>query len=292
MVTGALGCIGAWVVRQLAADGDRVVGFDLGGSTHRLDLLVPDRERVTLVAGDVTDPAAVAATLDDHRVTRVIHLAALQIPGCRADPALGMRVNVLGTTTVLEAVRARRDRIPGVVYASSFAVYGPDDVPGRDEPHPRTVYGVTKVANEALARVYWEEYGVPSAALRPYVVYGAGRDQGLTSSPTLAIAAALRGERFTIGFGGRSQFHYARDVAAAFVALAREPAEGASVFDLPGPVLTMPEVIASIAAAVPGAALDYDEAVQLPFPEAATRMLEAPVTPFDDAVRETVELLR
>jgi nucleoside-diphosphate-sugar epimerase len=292
MVTGALGCIGAWVVRQLVADGDRVVGFDLDSSTHRLDLLVPERDAVTLVAGDVTDATAVAAALDEHGVTRVVHLAALQIPTCRADPPLGLRVNVIGTTNVFEAVRARVDRIPGVVFASSFAVYGPDDVPGRDDPHPRTVYGVTKLANEALARVYWEEHGVASAALRPYVVYGAGRDQGLTSSPTLAIAAALRGEAYTIGFGGRSQFHYARDVAAAFVALAREHADGASVFDLPGPVLTMPEVISAIAAAVPGAALDFDATVRLPFPEAAVRMLDVPVTPFDEAVRETVELLR
>ena len=66
-----------------------------------------------------------SATLDEHEITRVVHLAALQVPFVRANPPLGMRVNVAGTVNVFEAVAKRLDRIPGVAYASSAAVYTP-----------------------------------------------------------------------------------------------------------------------------------------------------------------------
>ena len=55
------------------------------------------------------------------------------------------------------------------------------------EVAPRTLYGVYKLANEGTARVYWQEDGVASVGLRPFSVYGPGRDQGLTAGPTLAM---------------------------------------------------------------------------------------------------------
>ena len=162
--------------------------------------------------GDITDLEALRRTLDEHRVTRVVHLAALQVPFCRADPVLGARVNVVGTVNVFEAVKERLDRIPGVAYASSAAIYGqgdPSPAPESGGTAPATFYGVTKQANEGTARLYWAENAVPSVGIRPYVVYGPGRDQGMTSGPTLAMAAAARGESFAIGYGGSAQYDYA-----------------------------------------------------------------------------------
>ena len=129
LVTGALGCVGAWAVKAALDDGDEPVGYDLGQATHRLELVLSPEElkRVTLVQGDITDLEALGRALDEHAITRVIHLAALQVPLCRADPVLGARVNVVGTVNVFEAVKQRLDRIPGVAYASSAAVYGPAD---------------------------------------------------------------------------------------------------------------------------------------------------------------------
>jgi len=292
LVTGVLGCIGAWVARQLLSEGAAVVGFDLGGSTHRLDLVVEAaaRDRLVLVEGDVTDPDAVGAALDAHGVTHVIHLAALQIPACRANPVLGARVNVAGTANVFEAVKARRQRIRGVVYASSVAVYGPDDRGAEDEEtRPRTLYGVYKRTTEQLARVYWDEDELPTAALRPYTVFGLGRDQGLTSEPTLAMAAAAQGESFRIGYGGRAQFDYAPDVARAFIDLARTLERGAVVHNMPGPSLTMGDVVSAIVRAAPDRpeAISFDD-VQLPFPQALESSYELALTPFDEAVAETV----
>ena len=205
LVTGVLGCLGAWVARAVLADGDDVVGYDLGENTARLDLVLgEDAARVTLVCGDITDLEALERVLDEHEITRVVHLAALQVPFVRANPPLGMRVNVAGTVNVFEAVSKRLDRIPGVAYASSTAVYNaadPSPAPEAGGTAPSTLYGVSKLADEGMARVYAADNGLPSIGLRPYVVYGPGRDQGMTSGPTMAMLAAARGEPYAIGYG-------------------------------------------------------------------------------------------
>ena len=129
LVTGALGCLGAWTLKALVDLGEEPVGFDLGSDEARLRLVLSEEERakVTLVAGDVTDGCAVGAALDEHGITHVVHLAALQVPFCRADPERGARVNVHGTVVVLEAIKARLGRIRGLAYASSTAVYNVSD---------------------------------------------------------------------------------------------------------------------------------------------------------------------
>ena len=298
LVTGVLGCIGAWAAKTLVGEGARVVGYDLGDATHRLELvLAPDEAaRVTLVRGDVTDLDALGAALDEHEVTHVIHLAALQVPFARADPPLGARVNVLGTVNVFEAVKHRRERIRGLAYASSAAVFGGDDgasVREADPGRPGTHYGVHKQANEGAARVYWADERVASVGLRPYVVYGPGRDQGLTAGPTLAMEAAARGEGYRIGFGGRAQYHYAPDVARAFVDAARAAAEGAAVAHLGGPPVAMDEVVRAIEAAAPEAAgrITFDD-VPLPFPEEFVAERPLALTSLADGVSATIEHFR
>lgn len=304
LVTGALGCIGAWTVRALLDEGVPVVAFDLGENRSRLELVLAPGEldRVAFVQGDVTDLAALERALDEHEIGRVVHLAALQVPFCRADPALGARVNVVGTVNVFEAVKRRAGRIPLVAYASSTAVYGPDDpspAPEGGGRRPATHYGVYKTANEGTARVYRADDSLPSIGIRPYVVYGPGRDQGMTAGPTLAMAAAARGEAFEIGYGGHAQYDYARDVGAAFAAASRATYDGAGVFNFPGTRAHMGEVVAAIEAAAPEAAglVTFVDA-QLPFPaELESGGLEAAVgplrlTPLAEGVRETVERFR
>jgi UDP-glucuronate 4-epimerase len=297
LVTGALGCIGAWTLRTLVREGVPAVGFDIGTDTRRLELVMEPDElaRVELVRGDVTDLAAVEGALDERRITHVIHLAAMLVPMAAADPPRGALVNVVGTVNVFEA--AKRRSLRGLAYASSAAVYGgaggtlPEDAP----PAPTTHYGVHKLANEGTARVYWADEGVPSVGLRPYVVYGPGRDQGLTAGPTLAIEAAARGEPYRIAFGGRVQMHFAPDAARAFVGAARRSEEGgALVANLGGPAVHVAEIVEAIEAAAPEAAgtIAFDE-TPLPFPEAFEgKAHPAPVTPLRDAVRETVEHFR
>jgi UDP-glucuronate 4-epimerase len=307
LVTGVLGCLGAWTARTLLRDGAEVVGFDLGTDPFRLREVMTEDElaQVTLVQGDLIRKEELDRALDEHGVTSVIHLAALQIPFCRADPIRGALVNVVGTVNVLEAVKERRERIAGpLVYASSAAYFGAADAArvARDEDadgRPSTHYGVYKQANEGNARIYWQDEGVPSIGLRPYNVYGPARDQGVTAEPTHAMRAAARGEGYHIPYGGNLTFHYTADVARAFVLASRASFGGASVFNLPGAVAHMSELVAAIEAAAPDAAgrITFDD-TPLPLPpELAVGGLAdvvgpVPVTPLAQAVAETVEHFR
>jgi nucleoside-diphosphate-sugar epimerase len=298
LVTGALGCIGAWTCAALAAEGVYVVGYDLGERRHRLQLAT-DAE-IPVVRGDITDREALERALDEHRITHVVHLAALLLPMIKADPPHGTAVNVGGTVNVLNAAKTRGIR---VAWASSAAVYSlVDDTGGpvrNDAPgHPVTFYGVHKQSCEGLARIFWDEEGVPSIGIRPYIVYGPGRDAGLTASPSLAMAAAARGEDYRIAFGGRTQLQFAPDAGRVFVAAARAATEGARVFHLGGPAEATEECAAAIEEAAPGVTIEWDDRTVLPFPEefdgAALEEAIGPIswTPLREGVRRTVERLR
>jgi UDP-glucuronate 4-epimerase len=300
LITGSHGCIGAWAARILVREKATVTAFDIAADRHRLELVMePDElERIRFVRGDVTELEAVERVLDDARVTHVLHLAAMLIPLAREDPVRSAHVNVVGTVNVFEAVR-RRELVRGLAYASSAAAYSHEDgvhVPEGVVGHPVTQYGVHKQANEGAARVYWLDHSLPSVGLRPYTVYGPGRDTGVTADPTLAMAAAAAGRPFRMKFGGRMQLQYAPDAARAFIDAARrcEQGEGALVGNLGGPPVHMAEVVAAIEVAVPEAAgtITYEEA-PLAFPEEfEAHVHPAPVTPLEQGVRETIELLR
>jgi len=304
LVTGALGCLGAWTVRRLVEQGASVIAFDSGTSTARADLVLerPLTQAATLVVGDIADPATVLSAVRDHGVNRVIHLAALQVPACAADPALGARVNVVGTVNIFQAIAQSEGLVPGVAYASSFAVYGDpsvavvrDDTPST----PRTHYGVYKAANEASARVFWDTASVRSVGIRPYVVYGVGRDQGLTAGPSLGMLAAVAGQSHRIGYGGTATYQFAADVADCLVSAARAAPQSATVVTLDGVAADMPSLLSLIEAAEPGARGHLTHAnTELPFPpgvqaDAAERLFaEVQRTPLAAGIEQTLAHFR
>jgi nucleoside-diphosphate-sugar epimerase len=295
VVTGAGGCIGAWVIRRLLDEGSDVVALDLAGaSRHRLRQL--DADGVEHRDCDVTDRAQVVAAVAG--ATRVIHLAGLQIPFCRANPSLGAAVNVVGTVNVFEAVKESGTIRGPVVFASSVAAFAGDD--DGTEPHGRaaTHYGVYKRANEGTAKVYFADDGISSIGFRPYSVYGVGRDQGVTASPTWAMLAAARGEPYTIAFSGAGHLQLAEDVAAACIAASRAGFAGAATLNLSGPCPDVTEIVAAIRAVVPDAQIDID-GPQLPFPDRLDASAYAgvigspePETPLGDGVARTIDHLR
>jgi UDP-glucuronate 4-epimerase len=305
LVTGGTGCIGAWVVRGLVREGAGVTVVSAHGSDARLRLILTDEElaRVQVVGADVCDLAALEEVARRAGINRIVHLAALQLPFCAADPIAGARVNVQGTAVMFEL--ARRLEAGRLVYASSAAVYGPksfyaEPVVGPDAPlHPTSHYGVFKMAYEQAAKVYWESWGVASTGLRPHSAYGPGRDQGVTSKPTVAMIAAAAGRPYHIDFGGGCQFQFVEDVAAPFIAAGRSARPGAEVFSLGGPRIGVDEVVEAIAEAVPASrgAITFGERV-LPFPEAFDGApLEAalgpqPVTTLAAGVARTIETYR
>lgn len=254
-ITGAQGCIGSWIVKALAERGDAPVIFDRSEDTRRLEAIMEtgQLETVHFIAGDITDIGAVRSALKASGARRLIHLAGLQVPTCKADPVAGAFVNVVGTLNVFESAKALE--IERVVYASSAAVFGagaeesPLDESAASEP--TTHYGVFKRANEGNARVYYLDHGLSSVGLRPLTVYGVNRDSGLTSDPTRAMKAAVLGVPFQIRFSGATDFQYVADTAAAFIACADGAPAGAHIFNLHGEtvkVARIAQIINEIAA--------------------------------------------
>ena len=276
LIIGALGCIGAWTAKRLVDEGTEVVALDLPGDPHRLKLIMPESEigRITFVEGDVTKQPSIEAAVKDHGITHIVHLAAIQVPGVRANPVFGSRINVEGTTIVFEVAKNFADQVKAVTYASSVAVYGPaSDYPAGpiqyDAPLlPTTLYGVHKVANEGTAKIYWQDHKVRSVGVRPAFVYGPGRDVGMTSTPTKAMLAAAAGRPYHISFGGTGFFQHADDVAKALIQSVRATVDDAPCFNLGGTRVSMTDVIDAIAAAAPESAGTITaESNQLPFPD-------------------------
>ena len=303
LITGGYGFIGAWIARKLLAAGHDVTIYDLRQDHRRLRLVMSEEEcaKCRFVAGNVTDLAALSGAINRHAITHVIHLAGLQVPTCKADSILGGTVNVLGTLAVFEAVRASQGRVQRVVYASSAAVFGPPGGEGSQPDDarlvPSTHYGVFKVCNEGNARIYHQDHGISSIGLRPWTVYGPGRDLGMTSDPTKAIKAAFLGRKFHINFGGYTDFQYVADVADAFIESSVRPYGGAGAFNLRGEVVTIQQFHEVLCEVLPAArelitfgtqqiAIAYD----LSDAGITAAIGELPKTSLAAGIRETVEV--
>src|SRR5437868_2005190 len=260
MVTGAQGCIGSWVVKQLLERRLDVLIYDLDPATTRLSKLTTERERKNLAieVGQIQDTERVKKLVKEAGITHVVHLAAVLMPFCQTSPVVGGMINVIGTLNVFEAARDS-GRTVRVVYASSSAVWGPEHAYehkklSEDDPlKPATHYGVFKQANEGNARAFYATNGISSVGLRPWAVYGFGRDIGLTADPTLAIRAAVANEPFQIRLSGFMDMQYVEDVAETFVRCLLSPVEGAHVFNLAGEVIRMDDFIILLDRVRPGA---------------------------------------
>jgi nucleoside-diphosphate-sugar epimerase len=307
LLTGGYGFIGAWIVRNLLERGDLVWIYDLREDPRRLRLILSEEEvgRVGFVPGDVTDLAALQATLDRHAITHVVHLAGLQVPTCRANPILGAKVNVLGTLAVFEAVRAAGAQVQRLVYASSAAVFGPpekyppgplgDDV----QMFPATHYGYFKCCNEGNARIYYQDHGLSSVGLRPWTVYGVGRDFGMTSEPTKAIKSLALGRPFHISYGGLEAFQFVDDVAKVFVRALEAPYTGAKSYNLRGDVVDLPAFHRALCEVEPSARHlvthgDRQLAIAYDLDDSALQRDLGPLphTPLVEGIRRTLEGFR
>lgn len=278
---------------------------DLKRDSSRLNLLVPDWERLPFVEGDITGPGFVEQVCREHDIRRIIHLAAWQIPSCRADPIGGALVNVVGTLRIFEAAKCVTNGVDRIVYASSAAVFGPPDLyPDRPVAEnvilsPQTHYGAYKVCNELTARAYWYESGVSSAGLRAHTVYGLGRDVGVTADITTALKALVLGKPFRIRFGGLIDLQYAKDVAEAFVRCALTDAPGAFVYNIRGHPITVGEILKEMAMIVPQAEtlLSFEDKplpILAEFDDSALQkdVGPIPVTPIREGFEETLEFFR
>ena len=174
----------------------------------------------------------------------------------------GARVNVIGTVCVFEAAKRRELGTP-IAYASSAAVYDRSGAMSPTHDLRRVQGGERGHGAHLLGGVRRS----PSVGLRPFCVYGPGRDQGLTAEPTHAMHAAAHGEPYAISFGGthRAALRAGRG-AGARLALRASPADSAEVYDMPGEPVHMSDVVSAIKAAAPDADVTHGDE-PLPFPD-------------------------
>jgi nucleoside-diphosphate-sugar epimerase len=307
LITGAKGFIGAWVVKNLVERGDKPWILDTDDKSHRLEMLLSTEQlrQVGAIRGDIRRMEEVDRAVAEHGITHIIHLAALQVPACAQNPALGAEVNVIGTLNVLEVAKRRKDTVKRVVYASSAAVFGPEEfyggaaVPEGARLLPGTHYGVFKECNEGNARVYYAQNGISSCGLRPWAVYGAGRDQGLTSAPTKAMKSIIVGRKYTIHFTGAFDLQYVNDTAQIFLRCAEANLQGAHVYSLRGSVVQMDDFLATLRKMRPETS-SLIRADGNPLPIAAdlddsalVRDLgDIPRTPLETGIRETLAIFQ
>lgn len=300
LVTGAAGCVGAWVLHHLAKQGLPAIAFDIVRSSYRIDQLLTlrEQEHIQFVQGDITDFSVVKNLFEQYPITHVIHLAGVEAPFCRADPVRGALINVVGTVNLFEA--ARRKDIPHIAYASSIAVFGnqhdyaEEALTDDAAPEPNSLYGAYKLASEHIARVYFCEHGMTSTGLRSHTVYGVGRDQGLTSDLTRAMLHAVAGKPYHIHFSGSVQLHLASDVALQLIEAATHPLDRAYVFNASGHVTSVEDVVAMIQHNRPQAQITYD-GDPLPLPiqidcSGLQQHLKVFSTPLQEGIQRTMGL--
>lgn len=221
VVTGAAGFIGSHLCDRLLADGHDVIGIDSLSDYYPRSL-----KELNLAGARETNRFALSeldlarddlrSTLDGAEV--VFHLAGRSGLGTVSEEQFGeyVRDNILSTQRLLEALRHQSLR--RFVYASSSSVYGEaEGLPTKESavPRPLSTYGITKLAAEHLVRQHGRDFGIPTAVLRYFTVYGPRQ------RPDMAISrfmrALLDGQEIEIRGDGEQtrDFTYVDDVVEA-----------------------------------------------------------------------------
>jgi UDP-glucuronate 4-epimerase len=248
LVTGGAGFIGSHVCERLLRRGEAVWAFDDLNPFYDPQLKQRNLRDIQLLAGpfefvhgDVTDRAALDELFGSVRFDQVIHLAARAgVRPSLQEPALYQRVNVEGTTNLLEAARSHGVR--KITLASSSSVYGVNSKAPFAESDPIfnaiSPYAASKLACEALGHVYHHVYGLDVAVLRFFTVYGPRQ------RPDLAIhkfARLIRAGRPIPVFGDGStarDYTYITDILEGIEACTRNEF-GYEIFNL-GEAQTVP----------------------------------------------------
>lgn len=292
VVTGASGFLSAWILPKLIARGRKVVAIDIARDETRLRQATQGQPPpgIAWETADLTIDGIMSRIAEQYAADTILHLAALQIPACKANPIAGAKVNVVGHVGVLEAARHVGAR---VVYTSSVAAK-----PRGAANAPANLYGVFKRADEEIARLYAEDFGVASFGLRPHVVYGVGRDQGETSAVTSAMRAAAIGESYVVPWTTATCFQFADDIAEMFVRVVEAEWNGAHLADMTDNVESTADIIDAIRAIVPTADVRAEGPERIsPTSGFDVAPLERvigprPLTPLSEGVRRTIDHFR
>ncbi len=263
LITGA-GLVGMTTAARLVRDrGERPVLYAIAFSAENLRDLLP-AGGATLIQGDITDAPELIQALKVHRIERIIHTAGLLTGAIRERPYAGVRVNLVGTASVLEAARVAG--VKRVVCCSSNTValglQGTPSAPGLPEDFsmrvvsefPPSIYAAPKLAGEWLGHGYSQEYGLQVVSLRLGGVFGPWR--GIPSGGPSKLARQLiedawRGRRCRVTRAevqrGGVDYIYSADVAqAAGKAAYAEPLRGRVYNIAMGRLYDVPQILAIV----------------------------------------------
>ncbi len=259
LVTGGTGLIGAEVTRQLLAAGHKPVALELSPNYENIADIVDD---VAVVRGDVTDLAGLLHTAREHRIDRVIHLAAFILHESYANPMRSAQVNVMGSGNIFDLALALD--IERVAFASTSAVYGAPALYGdrpvseADSPAPANPYGAAKRLVEIIAENYVSSFGLGLVGLRPHLTYGVGRLTGGTGGFNRMVRNAALGTPAVLDNYGSPQrliqpIHI-RDMARAFIVAALGERLPHHLYNAPvDDAITVQQAVDTVREVVPGA---------------------------------------
>ena len=271
-MTGAHGAIGSWLVRELVRRDLTVVGLDLAPAAATP---FPELTRALMLPVDIRDSAGLGQVIREHRIGRIVHLAAALVGSAERDPALATEINALATTRLLDLAADLGMR--RVVAMSTKGVLGALDdrylhpryepVPVDLPPSPRGVYAATKLVVEVAIAVH-RERGADVACVRLASTWGPGKSaasHGVFGLHSEVVAAALRGESSRLDLHPEQGFDlvYYADVAAGLANLVLAPGPLPSpVYHLgSGRITTIAEFAAAVEAAFPGVRVETGHAL-------------------------------
>ena len=247
LIFGGSGFLGSWIAKSLLKKNLKITIFDLRIKTELLKNLIGDEfNNIDFIEGDITDFEEVLKATKD--MDYILNLAGLMTPDCSSNPSLGAEVNVKGSINVFEAIK--RNNIKFLIYTSSGGVYGNED---KYNPFPETHYGAFKLAVEGIARAYFNESLISSVGLRPFVIYGPGREIGGTAGVTLACKAAKQNLKYTVGFSGKAGFVYVEDVTNLVERLIDKSPVGALTINVNGITASVEDFLSIIKKNIPDA---------------------------------------
>lgn len=305
LVTGGSGFIGGFTLEALINLGAEVVSF---GRRPPENMAAP----VTFVQGDVTDAEVLISTCQDQGIDTIVHLAGYGTTMVQSNPELGVRVNIMGMSNVLEAAHMAGLK---VVFTSSIAVYGrivAKEARGAGEDaelNPVTVYGAGKLLCEKMGEAYALNYNVKFVALRLMAVYGfTGLARRAVEHPTFSdharmlIELPLAGQPVVVEKGGRQpcDFVYVKDVVQAITRACAADDLKNSVFNIgSGELRTLKEFADIIKKYNPDADVRVGEEPNPAYPfmgpvdiSRASEAFNYNPTPFSECIDDYIELTK
>jgi len=262
LITGGMGFVGAYLARQLLAEGEEVILFQ---RRSKLQPSLADLEgKVKIVSGDISNWVHVVDAVKSNNVDCIYHTAALLSKDCRESPATGFQVNIVGTFNILEAARILG--VSDVIYTSTG--YAGSLTPPRkfyDDTllRPANMYQTTKLCSEHLGAQYSREYGVNFRGLRIAMIIGPTRQLSyLHGDYSGAIEKAAQGQPYTIHVDPTmpQSIIYVKDVAQAAIALKRANRSKLRqpMYNIHGFTATMQEITNAVKKYLPEAQIDFD----------------------------------